>query len=117
VSFWKVFGVAVALGQKARIDRLEESVKRQKAERSEPTRRRSGLNEHYLKALEQVRYGEPSATPPRIEGETDPLLSKAVDLCLEQGRISISLLQTHLRVSYGRARDLISDLEEMGIVK
>jgi len=46
----------------------------------------------------------------------DPLFKAAVELAIESGKISTSLLQRRLSVGYGRAAKLIDKMEQRGIV-
>lgn len=46
----------------------------------------------------------------------DPLLREAVDVVLEQGQASISMVQRRLRVGYARAARLVDEMELLGIV-
>lgn len=46
----------------------------------------------------------------------DPLFRAAVELAIESGKISTSLLQRRLSVGYGRAAKLIDKMEQRGIV-
>jgi len=46
----------------------------------------------------------------------DPLLEEAAEFVVFAGEASASMLQTHLRVGYARARRLIVELAELGIV-
>jgi DNA segregation ATPase FtsK/SpoIIIE, S-DNA-T family len=50
------------------------------------------------------------------EEKVDPLLQEAVDLIIQTGHASISLIQRRYRIGYTRAARLIDDLERMGIV-
>jgi S-DNA-T family DNA segregation ATPase FtsK/SpoIIIE len=50
------------------------------------------------------------------EQKSDPLLPEAVDLIIQTGHASISLIQRRFRVGYTRAARLIDDLERIGIV-
>ncbi len=50
------------------------------------------------------------------EGEMDPLLPRAVDIVLEYGQASISMLQRRLRVGYARAARLVDEMEQRRIV-
>jgi S-DNA-T family DNA segregation ATPase FtsK/SpoIIIE len=50
------------------------------------------------------------------EEKLDPLYHEAVDLVRRQGRASISMLQTRLRIGYTRAGRLIEELEHKGVV-
>ncbi len=46
----------------------------------------------------------------------DPLVSQALEVAFESGKISTSLLQRRLSVGYGRAAKIIDKMEEMGYV-
>ncbi len=50
------------------------------------------------------------------ESERDELFDQAVDIVLETGRGSVSLLQRRLTIGYGRASRLIDQMYEAGIV-
>jgi len=49
-------------------------------------------------------------------GEADPMLRPAIELAIESGKISTSLIQRRLSLGYGRAAKLIDEMEERGIV-
>jgi S-DNA-T family DNA segregation ATPase FtsK/SpoIIIE len=51
-----------------------------------------------------------------IDGEIDGLYDDAVDMVLEMGRASTSVLQRRLRIGYGRAASLLDAMERNGIV-
>lgn len=46
----------------------------------------------------------------------DPMLHQAIELAVESGKISTSLIQRKLSLGYGRAAKLIDTMEKMGIV-
>lgn len=46
----------------------------------------------------------------------DPMLRPAIQLAVESGKISTSLIQRRLQLGYGRAAKLIDAMEQMGIV-
>ncbi|MBE6639359.1 MAG: DNA translocase FtsK [Ruminococcaceae bacterium] len=46
----------------------------------------------------------------------DPMLRAAIELAVESGKISTSLIQRRLSLGYGRAAKLIDQMQEMGIV-
>jgi S-DNA-T family DNA segregation ATPase FtsK/SpoIIIE len=50
------------------------------------------------------------------EEEADELLSAAVDIILESGQASVSMLQRRLKLGYSRAARLVDQMEERGIV-
>jgi S-DNA-T family DNA segregation ATPase FtsK/SpoIIIE len=50
------------------------------------------------------------------EGETDELYDQAVEMVLEMGRASTSVLQRRLRIGYGRAASLLDAMERNGII-
>ncbi len=49
-------------------------------------------------------------------GDEDPKLNEAVELAIEAGKISTSLLQRKLEIGYGRAAKIIDRMEELGYV-
>ncbi len=49
-------------------------------------------------------------------GENDPMMKKAIELAVESGKISTSLIQRRLSLGYGRAAKIIDRMEQMGIV-
>lgn len=49
-------------------------------------------------------------------GGEDPKLMEAIELAIETGKISTSLLQRKLEVGYGRAAKIIDQMEELGWV-
>lgn len=51
-----------------------------------------------------------------VEEDTDILLPEAIDLILETGHASISLIQRRFRIGYNRAARIIDDMERLGIV-
>ncbi|NLX91261.1 MAG: DNA translocase FtsK [Firmicutes bacterium] len=51
-----------------------------------------------------------------VEEDTDILLPEAIDLVLETGHASISLIQRRFRIGYNRAARIIDDMERLGIV-
>ncbi len=51
-----------------------------------------------------------------MDGEGDPMLRSAIELALESGKISTSLIQRRLSLGYGRAAKLIDEMQTRGIV-
>lgn len=45
-----------------------------------------------------------------------PLFAQAVDLCVKNKKVSVSLLQTELNIGYGRAKSLLQRLENCGYI-
>ena len=50
------------------------------------------------------------------DGERDPLFDKAVEIMIESGRGSVSLLQRRLAIGYGRASRLVDQMGHAGIL-
>jgi S-DNA-T family DNA segregation ATPase FtsK/SpoIIIE len=81
----------------------------------------------FLKAQREPQYNdEVLAQAVKIKGlssilgdgndDDDELFDQAVEVCLQSGKGSTSLIQRRLRVGYGRAARLLDMLEERGIV-
>lgn len=49
-------------------------------------------------------------------GDDDPMLRQALELAVESGKISTSLIQRRLSLGYGRAAKLIDRMEQLGYV-
>jgi len=61
----------------------------------------------------------PSASDPDPSGEElagDEMLPAAVDVILETGQASVSMLQRRLKLGYARAARIVDEMEERGIV-
>ena len=59
---------------------------------------------------------KPGAPPPQPPEETDELLPAAVDVVLETGQASTSMLQRRLKLGYSRASRLIDQMERRGYI-
>jgi len=60
--------------------------------------------------------GASAAAEPASEDEGDELLPAAVEVVLETGQASVSMLQRRLKLGYSRAARLVDQMEERGIV-
>ena len=65
-----------------------------------------------IKAAASVSDIEPSAD----ENTGDDMLPAAVDVILETGQASVSMLQRRLKLGYARAARIVDEMEERGIV-
>ncbi len=63
---------------------------------------------------ELMERPEPADEP--VETDADDMIERAIDLVVEQGTASVSLLQRRLGVGYARAGRLVDAMERMGIV-
>ncbi len=73
------------------------------------------------KKAQQTGTGKKPATaadpdPSEEELEGDELLPDAVDVILETGQASVSMLQRRLKLGYARAARIVDEMEEKGIV-
>jgi len=83
----------------------------------------SDYNEQILKEIEQKAQqtgkSKTSASDPQPnqeELEGDEMLPAAVDIILETGQASVSMLQRRLKLGYARAARIVDEMEEKGIV-
>lgn len=60
--------------------------------------------------------GAPDPDPSDEELEGDEMLPAAVDVILETGQASVSMLQRRLKLGYARAARIVDEMEEKGIV-
>lgn len=69
-------------------------------------------------AVKEKEKGGKSAGAPEPAGESpdDELLTAAVDVVLETGQASVSMLQRRLKLGYARAARLVDQMEERGYV-
>lgn len=78
----------------------------------------SVLNEIEKKAQQtgkkQASVADPSPNEDELEG--DEMLPAAVDVILETGQASVSMLQRRLKLGYARAARIVDEMEEKGIV-
>ena len=67
----------------------------------------------------QTGSGKPAASDPEPNAEEmdgDEMLPAAVDVILETGQASVSMLQRRLKLGYARAARIVDEMEEKGIV-
>ena len=73
--------------------------------------------EEVMKQSEKGGSKSASGAPSAEEGEgCDELLGAAVEVILETGQASVSMLQRRLKLGYSRAARLVDQMEERGIV-
>lgn len=90
------------------VERLVEFVKRE----SEAV-----YDEDVLELVEKSgETSEDSAPEEESPGDKDPLLSKAIEIVVDAGQASVSLVQRRLSVGYSRAGRLIDQMEARGII-
>ena len=79
-------------------------------------------NQQVLQEIEQKAQqagkskgaADPEPTEDELEG--DEMLPAAVDVILETGQASVSMLQRRLKLGYARAARIVDEMEEKGIV-
>ena len=79
-------------------------------------------NQEVLKEIEKqaaqtgkkAASAEPDPTQEELDG--DEMLPAAVDVILETGQASVSMLQRRLKLGYARAARIVDEMEEKGIV-
>jgi S-DNA-T family DNA segregation ATPase FtsK/SpoIIIE len=58
----------------------------------------------------------PEAAQPEPDPEGDEMLTRAIEMVVQQGTASVSLLQRRLGVGYARAGRLVDQMERLGVV-
>ena len=75
------------------------------------------LDEIEKKAQQTGKKASPGELEPNDEElEGDEMLPQAVDVILETGQASVSMLQRRLKLGYARAARIVDEMEEKGIV-
>ena len=72
--------------------------------------------EQAVKEKEKGGGGKTSAESAEAQEDGDELLPAAVEVVLETGQASVSMLQRRLKLGYSRAARLVDQMEERGIV-
>ena len=62
----------------------------------------------------KITASDPEPTEEELDG--DEMLPAAVDVILETGQASVSMLQRRLKLGYARAARIVDEMEEKGIV-
>ena len=79
-----------------------------------------GIMEEIDKKAAQTGSGKPASVsdpePNEAEMDGDEMLPAAVDVILETGQASVSMLQRRLKLGYARAARIVDEMEEKGIV-
>ena len=85
----------------------------------------------YLKTAGEQRYSEQvieeidsqevhekgrSASSASNDQSADPMMDSAIEVVVEAGQASTSLLQRRLKLGYARAARIVDEMEQMGIV-
>ncbi len=79
----------------------------------------SSVMEEIEKKAAQTGNAKPTASEPEptdAELDGDEMLPAAVDVILETGQASVSMLQRRLKLGYARAARIVDEMEEKGIV-
>ncbi len=71
------------------------------------------LTEYNDEIIESI---EENISVDNLKGDSDELLIDAINLVVEEGQASISLLQRRLRIGYARAARIVDEMEAKGIV-
>ena len=81
---------------------------------------KSDYDEQVLEEIERQAAKEKSAKSglpeDAVENDGDPMLNEAIELVVELGQASTSLLQRKLRLGYARAARVIDQMEDRGII-
>ena len=72
--------------------------------------------EQHAAAKDKSDKGVGGSAPDGVSDEYDELLPAAIEVVLELGQASVSMLQRRLKLGYGRAARLVDQMEEKGVV-
>ncbi|MBQ9973522.1 MAG: DNA translocase FtsK [Oscillospiraceae bacterium] len=72
--------------------------------------------EQHAAEKEKNAKGVGGAAPDAVDDGFDELLSAAIDVVIETGQASVSMLQRRLKLGYARAARLVDQMEEKGVV-
>ncbi len=72
--------------------------------------------EQHAAEKEKNAKGVGGAAPEAVDDEYDELLSAAIEVVIETGQASVSMLQRRLKLGYARAARLVDQMEEKGVV-
>ena len=78
----------------------------------------SEIEEYMVKATKEKGSGaeEKGAASDSPVGDYDEMLPQAVDVVIEMGSCSVSMLQRRIKLGYSRAARIVDQMEELGIV-
>ena len=65
---------------------------------------------------EKGNKGIGGSAPEDVNGDYDELLPNAIEVVVETGMASVSMLQRRLKLGYSRAARLVDQMEEKGVV-
>ncbi|MCH7601143.1 MAG: DNA translocase FtsK 4TM domain-containing protein [Planctomycetes bacterium] len=71
---------------------------------------------NFERSLMAIRPDQSSSEDPMTTGERDPLFDQSVEVMIESGRGSVSLLQRRLAIGYSRASRLVDQMAQAGIL-
>lgn len=76
------------------------------------------LEESMIKATKDKGKGgeEKDSAPEGPGGDYDEMLPQAVDVVIEMGSCSVSMLQRRIKLGYARAARIVDQMEELGVV-
>ncbi len=75
------------------------------------------IEEEAAKCGNKKGGGSATANIEDVDGEgVDPKLREAIELAIESGKISTSLMQRRLEVGYGRAAKILDQMEKLGYI-
>ncbi len=73
-------------------------------------------NEDIMDHLENAQASESGGRDDNGAGEADELLPQAIEIVVDSGQASTSMLQRRLKLGYSRAARIVDQMEERGIV-
>lgn len=76
----------------------------------------ANYNEEMINSMEQIAAASSSKTESGGDDQRDEMVYKAIEVVVDVGQASTSLLQRKLKLGYARAARIMDEMEEMGII-
>ncbi len=109
----RIQGSFVSDEEREEVIRFIKENNRPDAEKSETNKE---IEDYMLKATKDKAESGEKETGDGPSGDYDEMLPQAVEVVLEMGSCSVSMLQRRIKLGYSRAARIVDQMEELGVV-